>query len=95
MSEHADMTSAASEIASALHALADTQAVHPNRLLTVDELADVLRIPARTLHDQTAHGAFPHRRWGKHIRFSPEDVTEIIRLMYRAPVAASRRNSSG
>lgn len=95
MSEHADMTTAAYEIAGALRDLADAQAVHPNRLLTVDELADVLRMPARTLQEQTTRGAFPHRRWGKHIRFSTEDVAEIVRLMYRAPVSASKPNGRG
>ncbi len=95
MSDHADMTTAAHEIASALRALADAQTVNPNRLLTVDELADVLRIPARTLQERTARGVFPHRRWGKHIRFSPEDVAEIIRLMYRAPIPVSKPNGRG
>ncbi|EMD26047.1 hypothetical protein [Amycolatopsis azurea] len=32
------------------------------------------------MKDRAAAGAFPHRRFGKHYRFSREDVAEIVRL---------------
>ncbi len=38
------------------------------------------RLSPRMLKDQAAAGVFPHRRFGKHYRFSREDVAEIVQL---------------
>jgi excisionase family DNA binding protein len=55
-------------------------------MLTAEELADVLKIPARTIKDQLAAGRFPHHRFGKHYRFSPEDVAAILRMTEKKPL---------
>lgn len=56
-----------------------------DELLTVDDLAVVLKIPARTIKDQLAAGLLPHHRFGKHYRFSVEDVEAILRMSAKKP----------
>ena len=57
-----------------------------DELLTVDDLAFVLKIPARTIKDQLAAGLLPHHRFGKHYRFDAEDVKEILHMTAKKPV---------
>lgn len=63
----------------------------PGELLTADQLAARLKIPARTLKDQASAGLLPHHRFGKHYRFDTDDIAEILRLTKRQP---TRRRSS-
>lgn len=63
----------------------------PLRLLRAEEVAELLALPARTVRDRAAAGVIPHRRFGKHYRFSRADVEAIVGLMAReAPPAAAR-----
>jgi excisionase family DNA binding protein len=59
-------------------------------LLTAEELADRLRLSARTLKDQAASGVIPHHRFGKHYRFSADDIAEILRLTKQEPRRSRR-----
>ncbi|MBE1574337.1 hypothetical protein ACFORH_34985 [Amycolatopsis roodepoortensis] len=36
------------------------------------------------MKDRASAGVFPHRRFGKHYRFSREDVAEIVQLTKNA-----------
>ena len=65
-----------------------------DELLTVDDLAVVLKIPARTIKDQLAAGLLPHHRFGKHYRFDAEDVKEILHMTAKKPVNGPTRSRS-
>lgn len=87
-----EVTAAATELADAARALAEavrTLAEHaphdPDALLTTEQLGDLLRLSPRTLKEQAAAGVIPHRRFGKHYRFSRDDAAEIVRLAQRTP----------
>lgn len=63
----------------------------PGELLTADELAERLKIPARTIKDQASAGLLPHHRFGKHYRFSEDDIAAILKLTNRQPTAGRGR----
>lgn len=45
----------------------------------------------RTLKEQAGAGVIPHHRFGKHYRFSRDDVREILRrTQHEAPVRRTR-----
>jgi excisionase family DNA binding protein len=46
-------------------------------------VAELLALPPRTVHDRAAAGAIPHRRFGRHYRFSQSDVDVIVAQMER------------
>lgn len=68
------------ELASAIRGLAERAPRDPHALLTAEELGALFGLSPRTLKDRAAAGALPHRRFGKHYRFSREDVAEIVRI---------------
>ena len=71
------------EIAAAVRELAGGVEPDPLRLLRAEEVAELLGLPARTVHERAAAGVIPHRRFGKHYRFSRGDVEVIVGLMAR------------
>jgi excisionase family DNA binding protein len=52
-------------------------------VLRAEQVAALLDLPVRTVRDQAAAGVIPHRRFGKHYRFSREDVEAIVQQMAR------------
>ncbi|KZB86329.1 hypothetical protein AVL48_29360 [Amycolatopsis regifaucium] len=72
------------ELASAVRALAAHCPRDPDALLTAEDVGALLGLSPRTLKDRAAAGVFPHRRFGKHYRFSREDVAEIVQLTKNA-----------
>ena len=48
------------------------------RLFTIKEAAEVLRIPVSWLYERTRRNAIPYRRLGKYVRFTQDDLKEII-----------------
>jgi excisionase family DNA binding protein len=48
------------------------------RLLTIKEAAEILRIPISWLYERTRRNAIPYRRIGKYVRFTQDDLKEII-----------------
>lgn len=86
----ADLASAARELAEAVRALAEHAPHDPDALLTAEQLGDLLRLSPRTLKEQAAAGLIPHRRFGKHYRFSREDAGEIVRLAKKPPSPNTR-----
>lgn len=71
------------DIAAAVREVAGGAEPDPLRLLRAEEVADLLALPVRTVHERAAAGAIPHRRFGKHYRFSRGDVETIVGLMAR------------
>ena len=51
---------------------------NPVRLFTITEAAEVLRIPISWLYERTRRNAIPYRRIGKYVRFTQDDLKEII-----------------
>jgi excisionase family DNA binding protein len=71
------------EIADALRETRGQAVPDPLRLLRAEQVAELLDLPVRTVRDQAAAGVIPHRRFGKHYRFSREDVEAIVQQMAR------------
>ncbi|RZQ65531.1 helix-turn-helix domain-containing protein [Amycolatopsis suaedae] len=82
VAQHRDqsLAQALRELADAVRSLAAERTRDPDALLTAEQVGELLAIPARTVKDRAAAGALPHRRFGKHYRFSRQDVVEIVRL---------------
>lgn len=73
------------EIADALREVRGQATPDPLRLLRAEQVAELLGLPVRTVRDQAGAGVIPHRRFGKHYRFSREDVEAIVHQMAREP----------
>ncbi|MFG1646344.1 helix-turn-helix domain-containing protein [Amycolatopsis sp. NPDC049252] len=84
------VAAAVRELAAAVRATAPAPPEDPNVLLTAEEVGELLQLSPRTLKDQAAAGVLPHRRFGKHYRFTRSDVAEIVRLG-ATPVKPPRR----
>ena len=50
----------------------------PNRLLTIQEAADYLNVPVRWVQDAVQQHRVRCTRIGKHVRFTPEHLAELI-----------------
>ncbi|WP_338595407.1 helix-turn-helix domain-containing protein [Saccharopolyspora sp. SCSIO 74807] len=90
-----ELASAARELAGAVRALAEHAPHDPDALLTAEQLGDLLRLSPRTLKEQAAAGLIPHRRFGKHYRFSREDAAEIVRLARKTPASQGQGKGNG
>lgn len=77
------LTAALCGLVDAVRELSARQPRDEQALLTADELGQLFGISPRTLKDQANAGVFPHRRFGKHYRFSRADVAEITRAAGR------------
>jgi excisionase family DNA binding protein len=53
-----------------------TQPAQPDRLLTVKEVAAMLNVKPRTIHEWIAQGKIPVRRAGAEPRFKREEILE-------------------
>lgn len=60
------------------------------RLFTVDEAADVLKLPKSWIYERTRRKAIPFHRIGKYVRFTTEDLAAIISAQ-PAPNTAGQR----
>jgi excisionase family DNA binding protein len=75
-----DVADAIRDLANAVRALAASAPKDADALLTAEQVGELFCLSPRTLKDQAAAGVFPHRRFGKHYRFSRDDVDEIVKL---------------
>jgi excisionase family DNA binding protein len=48
--------------------------VNDDRLLTADEIAELLSVPPTWVREQTRTGTIPHVRLGRYVRFEREAV---------------------
>jgi excisionase family DNA binding protein len=81
------------ELAAAVRATVPAPPEDPDALLTAEQVGELLQLSPRTLKDQAAAGAVPHHRFGKHYRFTRDDVAEIVRISAK-PVKPPRRRVS-
>jgi len=75
-----ELADAIRALANAVRALAASAPKDADALLTAEQVGELFCLSPRTLKDQAAAGVFPHRRFGKHYRFSRDDVNEIVKL---------------
>ncbi|MGC7097674.1 helix-turn-helix domain-containing protein [Amycolatopsis lurida] len=80
-----DLPAAVRQLAEAVHTLAAAAQRDPDALLTAEQVGELLGLSPRTLKEQAAARVFPHRRFGKHYRFSRDDITEMVRQAGCAP----------
>jgi excisionase family DNA binding protein len=62
-----------------------------NDLLTVSEVASLLRVPASWIYARTADGSaeeIPHLKLGRHLRFRRGEVLMWIERHHRGPITA-------
>jgi excisionase family DNA binding protein len=55
------------------------------RLLTADQAASLLQVPASWLRKKAAAGLIAHTRIGRHLRFSTSDLQNLVKNGHRAP----------
>ena len=58
------------------------------RLLTAEEVAELLRLPVSTIYDLARTGRLPHLRIGRALRFSQSDLEAHLAESCRGQVAA-------
>lgn len=59
-----------------------------HRLLTAEEVAELLRLPVSTIYDLARTGRLPHLRIGRALRFSQSDLEAHLAESCRGQVAA-------
>lgn len=62
--------------------------------LSTKQMAEVLGIPYTTLRDKVTARAVPHRRVGKHVRFTPEDVAALKEQTFEPVASTTRRRAA-
>jgi excisionase family DNA binding protein len=55
------------------------RSAQPERLLTINEVSDWLRIKVPTLRKRVSHDRIPYTRIGRSIRFRREDIEAWLR----------------
>ena len=48
------------------------------KLLTVENLAEIMQVTTRTIHNYKSNG-LPYKKLGKAIRFDPDEVNEWLK----------------
>ncbi|WP_121391149.1 helix-turn-helix domain-containing protein [Actinokineospora cianjurensis] len=86
-----ELVNSVDELAKAVRALVARSPVLAEELLTADQVGDLFHMSPRTLRDLAACGQIPHRRIGKHYRFSRDDIAAIIQFAEQAQRSASPR----
>ena len=65
----------------------------PRKLLTVDEVAELFQVSASTVRDLCTKREWPHVRLGRAIRFSEDNLREIVEIQtVRASIETRRVN---
>lgn len=55
-----------------------------DRLLSVDEVAELLGVPRRWIYEQTRFNKIPHYRVGRYCRFSLPEIKDWLTKFHRA-----------
>ncbi|MGC5019053.1 helix-turn-helix domain-containing protein [Micromonospora sp. DT47] len=68
--------------------------------LTVEQVAELFQIPAKSVTNMCRAEELPHNRVGKHYRFSPAAIAEIEAKTFKVPadtpsLAAARVRAAG
>lgn len=63
-------------------------------LFTVAEAADLLQVTPNWLTERVTAGVIPHRRLGRLIRFSRDDLDQLVAQSARTPVLSRIRKTA-
>ena len=63
--------------------LPESQSNRP--LYTVSQAAAILQVAEIWIYERTRKNTIPHRKLGKHIRFTDSDLSAILRMCSRGP----------
>ena len=67
----------------------------PEHCLTIEQLAEFLGFEKdRVIRENVRHGVWPHRRFGRKIRFAPEDVEAILRMAAQQPQVPKQQGAT-
>jgi excisionase family DNA binding protein len=66
----------------------------PDRLLTMQEVADYLDVPLYWVQQRVRLKTIPHTRVGRHVRFTREHIADIIAAGEQLPHVAKVRSGS-
>ncbi|MFI6320997.1 helix-turn-helix domain-containing protein [Nonomuraea sp. NPDC050556] len=59
--------------------------------LTFKQAAERLNVPESWLREKVAKRQIPHTRLGKHVRFTEDDLEEILRAARQPAIPAGRQ----
>jgi len=68
--------------------MSDASVPLDRQLLTADEVAKLLRLPASTIYDLARTGRLPHLKIGRALRFSRSDLEVHLAERCRAQITA-------
>jgi|WetSurMetagenome_2_1015567.scaffolds.fasta_scaffold415612_2 excisionase family DNA binding protein len=60
------------------------------RLYTVEQVSEQLGLPVTWIYERTRRDAIPHRKIGKYVRFSEEDIRQMLAMWSRGSQPATR-----
>lgn len=64
---------------------------YDDKLLTADEVAELMRVTRAWVYAETRRNAIPHLRLGRYVRYRGSAIEEWMRTFERAPRAATAR----
>lgn len=62
-----------------------------DRLLTADEVADIMRVTRAWVYAETRRNALPHLRLGRYVRYRRSAIQAWMLAVERGPGASGRR----
>jgi excisionase family DNA binding protein len=62
----------------------------PEQLLSPEAVAGWFGVSLDWVYDRTSSGELPHYRLGRHLRYSPSEVRETLKLWHRGSDDGSR-----
>jgi excisionase family DNA binding protein len=62
-----------------------------DKLLTADEVADLMRVTRAWVYAETRRNTIPHLRLGRYVRYRRSAIEEWMRAVERGPGAATAR----
>jgi excisionase family DNA binding protein len=68
--------------------MSDAMVPLDHQLLTAEEVAELLRLPASTIYELARTGRLPHLKIGRALRFSQRDLEAHLAERCRARVSA-------
>ena len=64
---------------------------HDDKLLTADDVADLMRVTRAWVYAETRRNTIPHLRLGRYVRYRRSAIEEWMRAVERGPGTARAR----
>jgi excisionase family DNA binding protein len=62
-----------------------------DRLLTADDVAELMRVTRAWVYAETRRNALPHLRLGRYVRYRRSAIEEWMRTIERGPASSTMR----